>query len=174
MAISSLVNGRTNAILLQANQPHQLPINPTLGDATGWALLIAASIWIGKQVVSLLVAKEKDEADLTKTLISDLRTDRANLLEGNKTGFGEVVNAVSAQTVRTTQELQALSGLISRFSETLHIDVQRTLKSQTDIYTENYREIERIGEKLELIESKIDTLTEMSRCNTIKTDTTQH
>lgn len=122
--------------------------------------MIAASIWIFKQIVEYLKKDKEKDDELTSLLIKDLRTDRANLLQGNQDGFNKVVQAVGVQTVRTTEELRDLSHLISKFSETLHFDVQKTLTSQTDIYTANLRELQKMRETLQQLETNTKMIIE--------------
>lgn len=142
-------------VAMQSTAPTpEPPISAT--DAASWAVLVAACAWGVRQLVDLVVHKEKKEGELTEKLINGLQDDRKNLIEGNQRGFDRVVDAVGSQTVRTSEELRDLNHLITRFTETLHRDVQSTMAKQADIYVETKREISKMRSLIEELDRKFD------------------
>lgn len=114
-----------------------IPINvPQFG--ADWALILAGLAWAGRQVWEMFTKKEDREASLTDSLIQNLLQNNQALLAGNRDGFEKMVDAV--------RELK----------DTIHSDVQGTMKAQTAMYASNQQALSEIKSALDALHRRLD------------------
>lgn len=147
-------------LIAQAEPPTrpQTVTTETPNSVTEWSVVIAAGIWIIRQAWELFAHKEKAEAELTRTLVDDLRRNEATLVVNNQEGFKNVVTAVSSQTAANQDGLQELRGAIVKMTQSIGSDVQTTLKSQSAIYAANTQLLSEIKTSLDAAHRRLDEL----------------
>lgn len=121
-----------------AQSPNPSPDLPAPKAASEWAIVIAAGAFLLREGFKWVRDKDQGETALTQTLINDLRTNQAQLIEGNKEGFKDVAAAMRATGDQISKE------------------VQGALKAQALNYAEHSETLNKILQRVDALHLRLD------------------
>lgn len=127
---------RYHAIVAQ--NPPPAPDIPTPRAASEWAIVVAAGAFLLREGFKWIKEKDSGETALTQTLINDLRTNQAQLIEGNREGFKDVAQAMRATGDQISKE------------------VQGALKAQALNYAEHSETLNKILQRVDALHLRLD------------------